>query len=176
MIAPILSFTADEIWQNIPGERAESVFLSNFADGQDQYPELQALPDTFWQIILAVKTAVNKELEVKRADKTVGSSLSAEVELYCDTELTDQLSQLGAELQFALIVSRATVQPLDDAVAAAVETEVKGLKLTVTASQHPKCDRCWHHTADVGQITAHPELCPRCVDNIDGEGEVREFV
>lgn len=176
MVAPILSFTADEIWQNIPGKRTDSVFLSNFADGEAQYSQLQEFPDPFWQKILAVKTAVNKVLEAKRADKTVGSSLSAEVDIYCQDELAALLNSLGAELRFALIVSRATVHALNDADESAVETEVDGMKLSVTASAHAKCERCWHHTADVGQAVAHPTLCPRCVDNIDGDGERREFV
>ncbi|NQV70256.1 MAG: isoleucine--tRNA ligase [Pseudohongiella sp.] len=176
MVAPILSFTADEIWQNIPGKRTDSVFLSNFADGEAQYSQLQEFPDPFWQKILAVKTAVNKVLEAKRADKTVGSSLSAEVDIYCQDELAALLNSLGAELRFALIVSRATVHALNDADESAVETEVDGMKLSVTASAHAKCERCWHHTADVGQAAAHPTLCPRCVDNIDGDGERREFV
>lgn len=176
MIAPILSFTADEVWQNIPGQRAESVFLSNFSDGEQQYAELQGFPDEFWQKILAVKTAVNKVLEAKRADKTVGSSLSAEVDIFCQDDLAALLNGLGAELRFALIVSRADVHPLKEADEIAVETEVEGLKLSVLASGHAKCERCWHHTADVGQMAAHPTLCPRCVDNIDGDGEPREFV
>lgn len=176
MIAPILSFTADELWQNIPGERSESVFLSNFSDGQAQYTELQEFPDDFWQKILAVKTAVNKVLEAKRADKTVGSSLSAEVDIYCEQDLAGLLNSLGEELRFALIVSRADVHALGDADDSAVETEVDGLKLSVSASEQAKCERCWHHTEAVGQAAAHPTLCPRCVVNIDGDGEPREFV
>lgn len=176
MIAPILSFTADEVWQNIPGQRVESVFLSNFSDGEQQYTELQKFPDEFWQKILAVKTAVNKLLEAKRADKMVGSSLSAEVDIYCQDDLAALLNSLGEELRFALIVSRADVHSLNDADEIAVETEVEGLKLSVIASGHTKCERCWHHTVDVGQTAAHPSLCSRCVDNIDGDGESREFV
>lgn len=176
LIAPILSFTADEIWQNIPGSREESVFLSNFADSIADYPELEAFPDAFWQQILAVKTVVNKELEAKRAAKEVGASLSAEVDIYCDEALAQKLASLDVELRFALIVSRANVHAIAEAPASANATEIDNVKLVVSASSHAKCERCWHHTADIGQSTEHPTLCQRCVVNVDGDGEPRSFV
>lgn len=176
MIAPILSFTADEIWQHIPGQRAESVFLSDFADSATVLPESEQFSDAFWQQLMDVKSAVNKELEARRAAKEVGSSLSAEVDLYCDSELQARLQRLQEELRFALIVSRASVLPLDSAPQDAATTELAALKLTVTASEHAKCERCWHHREDVGTVDAHPTLCARCVENIDGEGEPRAFV
>lgn len=175
MIAPILSFTADEIWQNIPGDRAESVFLTDFADAGAEFPEAEDFSDEFWQKVMAVKTAVNKELEAKRAEKVVGSGLSAEVDLFCDSKLAELLNRLQEELRFVLIVSRASIDSIDSANGAAVETEVEGLKLSVTASDYTKCDRCWHHRADVGAVAAHPALCQRCVDNIEGSGESRSF-
>ncbi len=175
MIAPILSFTADEIWQNIPGKRAESVFLSDFADSLELLSESEAFPDQFWKEVMAVKTAVNKELEVKRAEKAVGSGLSAEVDLYCDERLQNLLIQLGEELRFVLIVSRASVGQLADAPADAKLTEVDGLSLQVSASKHAKCERCWHHREDVGSNELHPGLCLRCVSNIDSDGEQRQF-
>ncbi len=176
LIAPVLSFTADEIWQNIPGEREESVFLSNFSDGITEYSELKEFPDDFWQQILLVKTAVNKELEAKRVAKEVGASLSAEVDIFCEAALADTLNSLGSELRFALIVSRAQAHPLNQATAVASETELENVKLVVTASGHDKCERCWHHTDDIGQSPEHLSLCHRCVENIDGEGEQRNFV
>lgn len=176
LIAPILSFTADEIWQNIPGKREDSVFLSNFADGIADYAELSAFPDAFWQQLLAVKTAVNKELEAKRAAKEVGSSLSAEVDIYCDAALAKSLDSLATELRFALIVSRVGIHALSDAPGDASATELDNLKLVVSASKHEKCERCWHHTEDIGSSADHPTLCQRCVVNVDGEGEPRSFV
>lgn len=175
LIAPILSFTADEIWQNIPGERAESVFLTNFSESEEQFAESSSFSDAFWNQVMAVKTAVNKELEVKRAEKTVGSGLSAEVDLYCDDNLKELLNSLGEELRFVLIVSRANVHDSSAAPQDATETEVSGLSLTVSASSFTKCDRCWHHREDVGATAAHPTLCSRCVSNIEGEGEQRSI-
>ena len=175
LIAPILSFTADEIWQNIPGERAESVFLTDFADAVAEFSESSNFSDESWQKLMAVKTAVNKELESKRAEKTVGSGLCAEVDLFCDENLAGILNLLKEELRFVLIVSRASVNSIESANGAAVETEVDGLKVTVSASGYSKCDRCWHHRADVGEIPDHPSLCQRCVENIDGAGESRSY-
>ncbi|MDD9958364.1 MAG: isoleucine--tRNA ligase [Gammaproteobacteria bacterium] len=175
MIAPILSFTADEVWQNIPGARANSVFLTDFADAVAEFPESTDFSDEFWQKVMEVKTAVNKELEAKRAEKVVGSGLSAEVDLFCDSNLAELLNRLEEELRFVLIVSRASINAIESANVAAVQTEVSGLKLAVGASEHAKCDRCWHHRADVGLESSHPSLCQRCVDNIDGVGESRSF-
>ncbi len=175
MIAPILSFTADEIWQFIPGRRAESVFLSGFEDSPALFAESKQFSDGFWRQLMAVKTAVNKELETKRAEKVVGSGLSAEVNLYCSEELATALLALGTELRFVLMVSRASVKPLTAADATAVGTELKNLKISVTASSHAKCERCWHHCEDVGQQASHPTLCVRCIENIAGAGEQRAF-
>lgn len=175
MIAPILSFTADEIWQHIPGERVDSVFLSDFEEGHLALEESGEFDDSFWRRILEVKTAVNRELEVQRAEKTVGSGLSAEVDLFCDGQLADDLARLGEELRFVLIVSRASVNAGTHAPEQAVATEVAGLSLRVTASEHEKCERCWHHREDVGQDAAHAGLCLRCVSNVAGDGELRRF-
>ena len=175
MIAPILSFTADEIWCAIPGDRPLSVFLSDFGDGLERLPESSTHSDAFWRKLIDVKNAVNKELEVQRAAKVVNANLSAEVDLYCEPDLAATLQSLGPELRFVLINSRATVHALDAAPAEAASTELDGLKLKISASDEEKCERCWHHTADVGAEPAYPTICKRCVDNISGDGEVRHF-
>ena len=118
---------------------------------------------------------MNRALEAKRADKSIGSSLSAEVDLYCAPELVESLARLESELRFVLSVSRATVKPLTGAPAGATDTELSGLKLEIIASAHEKCERCWHFTSDIGVSENHPTLCQRCVDNIDGTGETRHF-
>lgn len=175
LVAPILSFTADELWQYIPGEREESVFLANFSNVADELPEMASFPDAFWQQILSVKTAVNKQLEAKRGEKVIGASLSAEVSLFCSDELLESLAKLQEELRFVLIVSRASLQPLSAAPENAVATDLADLKLVIEPSIHAKCERCWHYRADVGLNESHSTLCQRCIDNIDGEGETRHF-
>ena len=174
-IAPILAFTAEEIWQFLPGARNESVMLNTWYDGLVELAPGAELDRAYWDQVMAVKTAVNKELENLRAAKAIGGSLQAEVALFADQALADRLARLGNELRFVLITSTATVQPLGAATPGAVGTEVEGLKLQIVKSLHAKCGRCWHHREDVGSHAAHPELCGRCVDNIEGAGEVRHY-
>ncbi|MFC6634561.1 isoleucine--tRNA ligase [Microbulbifer taiwanensis] len=177
-IAPILSFTAEELWQFIPGDsslgqQAESVFLAEW------YP-LPKLPEgagkgaDYWAAIAQVKTAVNKVLEEQRGAGNIGGSLQAAVTLYADDDLREKLTELEDELRFVLICSSTSVQRLSDA-AGAHATELAGLKLDVRKVDHPKCARCWHYRADVGADPEHPEICSRCVDNVVGAGEERHY-
>lgn len=172
-LAPITSFTADELWQQMPGDRSETVFVQHWY----QLPQSNSsvMADDYWQQVAAAKTAVNKVLEEKRGDGAIGGSLQAEVVLYCDDKLKAVFEQLANELRFVLITSTAEVRALSEAGDDAVATEVTGLKVAVNKSEQEKCARCWHHREDVGQQAKHPELCVRCVDNIEGEGEVRHF-
>jgi isoleucyl-tRNA synthetase len=85
------------------------------------------------------------------------------------------LDSLGEELRFALITSRATVHAFNQAPADSAATELPALKLVISPSDNEKCERCWHHTPDVGADSAYPSVCKRCVDNIAGAGETRQF-
>ncbi|MGI9274894.1 MAG: isoleucine--tRNA ligase [Endozoicomonas sp.] len=172
-MAPITSFTADEIWQAIPGERSKSVLLESWYEGLKSL-EGDELGRDYWNQVMAVKTAVNKALENARKEGSIGGGLEAEVTLYVSDELQAMLDKLGNELRFVLITSRADLKPLADA-ADAVETEVDGMKVAVAKSEHEKCERCWHRREDVGTIEAHKTLCGRCVENVEGAGEVRQF-
>jgi isoleucyl-tRNA synthetase len=174
-IAPVLSFTADELWEYLPGARNESVMLNGWYQGLSELPEGFELDRAFWERVMAVKVAVNKEMENLRAAKAIGGNLQAEVTLYAEDSLIADLNKLGNELRFVLITSTASLAPLASAPSDAVETEVAGLKLKVLKSGHAKCGRCWHHREDVGVSPAHPEICGRCVDNIEGAGEVRHY-
>ncbi len=176
MLAPILSFTADEIWENIPGERPASVFLTDMRGPGPGFEAGGGYNDDFWHFIMKVKLALNPELEAGRADKTIGSSLSAEVDLYIDGFERQLLEELRDELRFALIVSRAEVHPLSQAGEDSVPTQVDGLRIRITASPHTKCERCWHHRPEVGIDENHPGLCGRCIENIAGPGERRRHV
>lgn len=172
-IAPILAFTAEEIWQYLPGERNASVLLNTGYEGLFTLDADADLGREFWADVMAVKVAVNKELENQRSAKTIGGSLQADITLYADAPLLATLEKLGDELRFVLITSYATIAPLTEAPAEAVDSDVAGLKLRVVKTGHTKCARCWHFREDVGTHAEHPELCGRCVDNVEGEGEVR---
>ncbi|MEN8261597.1 MAG: isoleucine--tRNA ligase, partial [Pseudomonadota bacterium] len=174
-LAPILSSTADEIWQNMPGERGESVFLETWYQGLTPFAQEEFMGRAFWEQVIAVRDAVSKELERLRIQGMIGSSLNAEVELYCNDACFELLSRLEDELRFVLITSYASV--LNDASCPddAIATEVGGLRLMVRVSDKPKCIRCWHQRRDVGTNAEHPELCGRCVENVAGTGETRRF-
>ncbi len=172
-LAPVMSFTADEAWGFLPGERGESVFLETWHQGLREMPEAEA-GRAFWSEVMAVRSAVSKVLEGMRKAGGIGSSLDAEVDLYCAPELLQRLARLEDELRFVLITSEARLHPLEGRPAEAADTELEGLALLARASGHPKCVRCWHHRPDVGADPDHPELCGRCVQNVAGEGERRE--
>ena len=173
-LAPITSFTADEIWSFLPGERSDSVFLETFYKGlfrmEDGHLDAES-----WGQILAVRTEVARPLEALRSSKTIGSGLDAEVDLYCDETLYALLSKLEDELRFVLITSYARIYPMGDAPEDAESSELDSLKVKVSASGYEKCVRCWHHREDVGSNSDHPELCGRCVENVAGDGEQRDY-
>lgn len=173
-IAPICSFTAEEIWTTLAGDRAESVHLDTWYQGLTKLPDSSPFDSAYWEQVMAVKDAVNKQLEEQRNAGNVGGSLEAEVTLYCDDNLLQTLAKLEDELRFVLITSQAHIAPLADAVDAQ-QTELSGLQLKVVKSSADKCPRCWHYREDVGQNADEPELCGRCVENVHGDGERRSF-
>lgn len=174
-MAPILSFTAEEIWENMPGDREVSVHLAQWYDQLQRIPAEDPMGDDFWQQVVAVRDAVNKEMEVKRSEGALRGSLDASVALYCSEAVQGLLSALGDELRFVLITSEATLHEESQAPADATSGEVASLKIMVSAASYEKCERCWHRRPEVGTLPAHPTLCTRCVDNIEGPGEQRDY-
>ncbi|MDP2180639.1 isoleucine--tRNA ligase [Methylicorpusculum sp.] len=174
-LAPILSFTADELWQYLPGSRGESIFLETWYQGLFELDNNSALNREFWQTIMSVREAVSKELEQVRKTGAIGASLNAEVTLYADESLFPVLKQIESELHFIFITSHARVKTASERPADASQTEVSGLGVLVVASTQPKCVRCWHQRDDIGVHPDHPELCGRCVENVEGSGETRQF-
>ncbi|MEW8509103.1 MAG: isoleucine--tRNA ligase [Candidatus Thiodiazotropha sp.] len=172
-LAPILSFTADEIWQSMPGERSESVFLEQWygdlfpLDAEDQFDR------DYWRRVVAVRESVSKAMESFRAEGN--SSLDADVDIYCSDELKADLERLEDELRFVLITSHARVYGLEQKPPEAIADDELKLAVSISASRHAKCTRCWHHREDVGSNGEHPELCGRCVENVVGGGETRRF-
>ncbi len=174
-LAPITSYTADEIWQYLPGERSDSIFLETWYKKLFELDTDTVMNREFWEKIMWVRTAVSKEIEQVRSKGSIGSSLNAEVELYCNEEYFSVLNQLSSELHFIFITSGASLADEKFCPEDAIQTEIKGIKLKVSASEHAKCTRCWHQRYDVGEHKKHIELCGRCVENIDGAGEIRQF-
>ena len=174
-IAPILSFTAEEFWTFFPGSKPTSIHIETWYEGLSLMPKDQELGDEFWRKVMTIKTAVNKALEHARRQDIIGGTLTADVTLYCSPEVLHILAKITSELRFVLITSKATLATLEDKTADAQETEMNGLWVSINHSDDEKCVRCWHQLPSVGQSEDHPELCDRCIDNVDGEGEIRQF-
>lgn len=164
LIAPILSFTADEIWQVLVVKSDKSVF----EDVWYELPKhgLSAEKLQVWEAIISARGVAAKEIELLRSSGQVGSSLQAELTFYATEVDYDAMNSLADDLRFVMITSQANV------VKVATEAEQK---VAVTASKYTKCDRCWHYRADVGSHKEHPSICGRCVSNLFGAGEVRKY-
>ncbi len=175
-IAPILPFTADEIWDVIPGKPDYPVQLCQWYQTITTM-DLQMVNHPYWQMMQKVRSATNKLLEQKRNEKLIGSGLEAKVTLYADPTLYHRLAQLDDELRFLLIVSSAVVAPLDQQSSNAMATELDGLFVDIEKMPADKCERCWHRCDSVGQNPDHPSICQRCIINITtDQGESRAFV
>ena len=168
-LSPILSFTSEEIWQFLPGASNESVFLQTWYEGLEgnfDNPVIESCRD--------INTHLRKELEEMRRNKVIGSSLDAEVDIYCKDENYQNLLGLKDELRFVFITSEARVNELSSKPSDAKEID-SSIAIKVYKSKHQKCVRCWHHRPEIGQNKMHNDLCDRCVENVSGKGENRVF-
>jgi isoleucyl-tRNA synthetase len=171
-LTPILTFTAEEIWKYLPGPRDESALLATWWG----LPEAKAAGDVDWDAVIALKTDVARELERLRAAGALGAPLEAGVDVYLDEAQHRRMAAIGDELRFVLITSRARLRaasgrPVDAVPATSVANE--GAWISVAVLDAPKCARCWHRREDVGSDPRHPEICARCVGNLEGPGETR---
>ncbi len=171
LLAPILSFTAQEVWEALTGSEA-SVFEQTwyeFGLPRDAEPLRSR-----WSKLRELRSDVLKQLEALRAAGAIGSSLAGEVELYAIGESRAFLKSFADDLRFVFITSQARVEEVAPAGAVAA-TALPDVSIQVRPSAHPKCERCWHYRADVGTDAAHPGLCGRCVSNLYGAGEPRQY-
>jgi len=176
LIAPILSFTAEEIWQETHAAGKGSIFMScwnEIANESDFDLSQDEITASDWSDIQSIKIEVNKELEKLRVNNVIGSSLAADVNLYADDKILSKLTKLKEDLRFVLITSSAVVSDILSAPQDAIITGIPGLKLVASPSPYKKCSRCWHYREDVGMNKEHPELCSRCIDNLFSNGEIR---
>jgi isoleucyl-tRNA synthetase len=171
-LAPILSFTAEEAWTFLPGKRNESVFLNTwhrFPPGAERESEID------WPALIALKADVARDLERLRAAGDIGAPLDAEVTIFAPAALAARFAALQDELRFVLITSQARIVETDTPAGSATPSSAEGVWIEVKPSEQPKCVRCWHLRSDVGIDPHHPELCARCVVNVEGPGEERKF-
>lgn len=176
-IAPILSFTAEEIWLHLPGEREESVLFAQWYSELAPLPENSLFSAADWENILRIREQVSRAMELARNTENLGGSLNAEVDLYVRGPALELLQRLEDELRFVLITSDASVleSPVPDGITAENLEDGSSVAVVIRRSKQAKCVRCWHRRADVGTHEGHPELCGRCVENVDLGGEQRRF-
>ena len=192
-LAPLLAFTAEEIWQAMPRQmhmpteirggftlRDASVLFETWYQG---LRETQSSHEQrrWWSDLLAIRETAARVLEGMRKDGRIGSSLDATLTIHADPAVVERYKQVAEELRFFFIVSDLRLD-VGEAPADAVLTELEGANVWVSAdvSTAPKCVRCWHHRDDVGKHAGHPELCGRCVENVAafegrGAGERRRW-
>jgi isoleucyl-tRNA synthetase len=160
MIAPILSFTAEELWQTITDD--QNIFKESwyeFTPSSLNQEELQFLRE-----IEDIRPIVNKSIEAEREKGLVGSALECDIQLSCKSETFQILKPYESELHYIFIVSRVSL----------IE-EQQGLSVSVKKINHDKCDRCWHFESTVGTHQEHPSICERCTTNLFGDGEKRKY-
>ena len=161
LLAPVLAYTAEEIWKFMPhmdSEEIESVMFSEMPKAVSEYNN-EALEEK-WNKIIDIRTDVNKALEIARNEKIIGKSLDAEVVVFAKGETLELLKNIEKELAEIFITSKATAQAIEDADDA---FEGEFVKVKVEASKHEKCGRCWVHSETVGTIEGFDGICADCV-------------
>ncbi|MBW2027616.1 MAG: isoleucine--tRNA ligase [Deltaproteobacteria bacterium] len=162
LMAPILSFTADEVWQHMKDRgSASSVHTEMFIPVKEEYRDRELAAR--WDAILRVRREVTKALEIARKEKRIGHSLDASVSLFLPGDLADALRPYREQLRTIFIVSSVDLVGQDDLEEAYESEEIEGLKVKVRPSEDPKCKRCWIHDATVGDDDEHPTICHRCL-------------
>ena len=163
LLAPVLSFTAEEAWATLNKDANDSVWLHTwhqFPRAADQHLIAR------WEALRVIRAEAQKHLEELRSAGSIGSSLQAEIDLHANGERYDLLNSLDDDLRFVLITSAARV---------VLASSPREERMAARASTHAKCERCWHYRADVGRNQAHADLCGRCVANLYEQGEPRVF-
>ncbi|MCL4155763.1 UNVERIFIED_CONTAM: hypothetical protein GTU68_047747 [Idotea baltica] len=165
LLAPILTFTAEEAFSHIPANQETTIFTKTWYQELAELNKDDNLNVASWNLIFDVRQLTLKTLEEYREKGDIGSGLDADVTIYCSGETHKALSLLDDELRFVLITSSVEL-PLANG---------DTIKIAIKKSTNDKCVRCWHLRDDVGNNKDHPELCLRCVDNVDGKGEIRKY-
>ncbi|MGA9422635.1 MAG: isoleucine--tRNA ligase, partial [Rhodanobacteraceae bacterium] len=185
-LAPIVSFTAEEIWQAMPqqtgadrariGTRGESVLFETWYDGLAS-PQASDAQRRFWADLLAIRAAASRLLEGMRGAGDIGASLQADVTVHADAATRERFDAFAAELRFFFITSELELADVSSRPRGAVRADIDGAEVWISAapSKAAKCVRCWHYRPDVGTHADHPEICGRCIENIEGEGENRRW-
>ncbi len=170
LMAPVLSYTVEEIWQTLYPDTNDFVILHDWSKADDvialeAHVEYAQRLKAKWEAVRAIRAEAAKEIEIVRGTGQIGSSLQSELDFHVIGDVYDALNSLGDDLRFVMITSDAKVYKAVDGVQ----------KVNVLPSQHAKCARCWHYRADVGASVAHPTICSRCEANLFGQAEARKY-
>ncbi|AHB98057.1 isoleucine--tRNA ligase [Francisella orientalis] len=175
-MSPILSYTADEIWEATPKTTDLPIQLCEWYTDLKSCNDQDELNLDFWAKIQEIRSEVNRVLEIKRNEEVIKASLEAEIIIYADNDNYKLLEKLSNELRFLLISSKASLRTIEEKTNDSIESNITGLNIEVNKIEEPKCERCWHRSATVGQNQEYQDICSRCVENITTEdGESREF-
>lgn len=163
LMAPVLSFTAEEAFKVFSPNESETIFTERF----EPLPEVAGAEALLakWDAVRTVRADLQKKIEELRGEGQIGSSLQAVVRIEAAPAVYDALASLGDELRFVMIVSAVEL----------VKSADEETHFAVSASKEGKCERCWHYVASIGSDAEHPTLCPRCASNLFGAGEKRLF-
>lgn len=175
-ISPILSFTSDEVWSYLKGDREKCIFLEEYYDGLFDIDSKKKISNNFWDKILMIKCEVNRFLEEARLRNIFSNSLESELILYADKKYFDILNVLKNELHFLFLTSKASIMDIKLAPNDHINTGIEGLKIFIKKASGKKCLRCWHYTEIFCNKVEHERLCLRCFNNIFGKGEVRKYI
>ena len=172
-LAPILSFTAEEVWSEMSGSREKSVFLSRWHN----IPKEKKSLEVDWLLIIELRQAISKELEKLREKSIIGSPLDAGIDIYCSDSVLNKVSFLHEELKFIFITSEVNIFDQSKIPKDSININVSGseVSISIKSLNHNKCIRCWHYSASVGTNDKHKEICSRCISNIEGAGENRIY-
>ena len=160
VMAPVLSFTAHELWEVLCNEKDHSIFTDYWYELPKHGLSNEDIND--WNNIIKVRAEVNKRIEEVRESGKIGSSLQAQLRINANKDIMESLTRFKDDLKFIFISSDVTINLHDD-----------DLNIEATPSPYKKCERCWHYAESVGQNKEHPSICKRCISNLFGSGEVR---
>ena len=170
-IAPILTFTAEEIYSKMPNAK-DSIYLTEWFDIDFSMDNHEI---DIYDSLYSIKPFVSRMIEEARNDNKVGSSLECKLDLICNDKLYQNINNISDELKFVFIVSECTLRLGNENDSYSIDKNPYKLSISISKSQNNKCERCWHLNETVGTIEDHPTICRRCSDNVYGDGECRKF-
>ena len=164
LIAPIMVFTADEIWKNLPEQlrSEESVHLSRWEELPPEYMNKEL--EEQWDDFLEIRRVVAKALEIARTDKVIGASNEARITIFGSDEIRSTLKRFADDNRLLFIASSVRVRPLEEEVDSLYGEEDLGIAVHVEKADGEKCERCWKYSSTVGEDPTHPQICKRCLD------------